>query len=321
MTKPLVAIECWVYNHEPYLRDCLEGIVMQQTNFPFVAVVHDDKSTDKSVEIIQKYVSKYPDLLIPIYEEENQYSKQDGSIDRIMDDAIVATSAKYVAICEGDDYWTDPLKLQKQVDYLEGHDDCVMCCHVANIEMDGQIEGNDRRHDSECDLSAEEIIEGTGLYVPMASTIYRTAAIPTFDNWPKWWRMADVGDYPLHIYGTLVGKLHYFPEVMSVYRYQRPGSWTELNTKTKNIEHEYIEYSWLKILDTETNKKYHRSICTAIFGYAADLFVNKRISFVEYWHVFKGTKNKKKINHLIKTLLARYFNCEINKKKIRRIQK
>ena len=123
----LVAIHCVTYNHEPYIRDCLEGFLMQKTNFKFVAIVHDDVSTDKTADIIREYASKYPEIIKPIYETENQYSKFDGSLDRVMETAIAASGAKYVAMCEGDDYWIDPYKLQKQVDYLEQHEDCHLC--------------------------------------------------------------------------------------------------------------------------------------------------------------------------------------------------
>lgn len=112
----LVSIKCMVYNHEPYLRQCLEGFVMQKTNFRFEAIVHDDASTDGSAAIIREYAEKYPDIIKPIYETENQYSKRDGSLSRIMNAHM---HGKYIAFCEGDDYWTDPLKLQKQVDFLE----------------------------------------------------------------------------------------------------------------------------------------------------------------------------------------------------------
>ena len=131
--KPLVAIHCFVYNHEPYLRDCFEGFVMQQTNFPFVAIVHDDASTDGSAAIIREYEEKYPHIFKPIYETENQYSKHDDSLEQIMNDAIDASGAKYVAMCEGDDYWTDPLKLQKQVDFMEANPEYVLCCHRYKI--------------------------------------------------------------------------------------------------------------------------------------------------------------------------------------------
>lgn len=116
MNDLVVTIRCTVYNHEPYIRQCLEGFVMQKTNFRFEAIVHDDASTDNSAAIIREYAEKYPDIIKPILQTENQYSKRDGSIRRIMD---AHTHGKYVAICEGDDYWIDPFKLQKQVDFLE----------------------------------------------------------------------------------------------------------------------------------------------------------------------------------------------------------
>lgn len=131
--KPLVAIHCLVYNHEPYLRDCFDGFVKQRTNFPFVAIVHDDASTDGSAAIIREYEEKYPHIFKPIYETENQYSKKDGSIRRIMRKEIDATKAKYVAMCEGDDYWIDTLKLQKQVDFMESHPSYVLCSHRYKI--------------------------------------------------------------------------------------------------------------------------------------------------------------------------------------------
>ncbi len=118
-SQPLmVSIKCITYNHEPYIRQCLEGFVMQKTNFRFEAVVHDDASTDGTADIIREYAEKYPDIIKPIYETENQYSKKDGSLGRIMD---AACTGKYIAMCEGDDYWTDPSKLQKQVDILESN--------------------------------------------------------------------------------------------------------------------------------------------------------------------------------------------------------
>lgn len=122
----MVTIRCAAYNHEPFIRQCLDGFVMQQTNFRFEAIVHDDASTDGTADIIREYAEKYPDVIKPIYETENQYSKRDGSLGRIMD---AHTRGKYVAMCEGDDYWTDPLKLKKQVDFLESHPGYVVCVH------------------------------------------------------------------------------------------------------------------------------------------------------------------------------------------------
>lgn len=116
----MVTVRCITYNQEAYIRKCLEGIVMQRTNFRFEAIVHDDASTDHTPSIIQEFAEKYPDIIKPIFETENQYSKQDGSLGKIMN---AHTHGKYVAICEGDDYWIDPDKLQKQVDFLEENPD------------------------------------------------------------------------------------------------------------------------------------------------------------------------------------------------------
>ena len=133
--RPLmVTVQCPVFNHKPYIRQCLEGIVMQKTNFRFEAIVHDDASTDGTADIIREYEEKYPDIIKPIYETENQYSKRDGSLRRILNEHA---HGKYVAVCEGDDYWLDPLKLQKQFDILE-NDEGISMCHHNFYEIIGE---------------------------------------------------------------------------------------------------------------------------------------------------------------------------------------
>lgn len=120
---PLVSIICATYNHEAYIKDALEGFVMQKTSFPFEIIVHDDASTDNTASIIREYEARYPDLFITIYQTENQYSKRNGDLSRIIFSAV---RGKYIAYCEGDDYWTDPFKLQKQVDIVEKDPNCVL---------------------------------------------------------------------------------------------------------------------------------------------------------------------------------------------------
>ena len=132
---PLVVIRCTAFNQGKYIKETLEGFISQVTTFPFIAIVHDDASTDDTSAIISAYAHNYPAIIKPIIEVENQYSKRNGSLDRIMRDAINASGAKYVAICEGDDYWNDPYKLQKQFDAMEAHPECslsthkVLCCN------------------------------------------------------------------------------------------------------------------------------------------------------------------------------------------------
>ena len=130
--KPLVSICCITYNHEPYIRDCLEGFVMQKTNFPFEVLIHDDASTDHTAEIIREYEAKYPDIVKPIYQTENQYSQGINVLAFI----INCAQGKYIALCEGDDFWSAPDKLQRQVDFMERNPDFAVCFHDVNIVDD-----------------------------------------------------------------------------------------------------------------------------------------------------------------------------------------
>jgi glycosyltransferase involved in cell wall biosynthesis len=127
--EPLVSICCITYNHEKYIRDAIEGFLMQRTSFPIEIIIHDDASTDTTSDIIRGYVDKFPNLITPIIQKENQYSKGIKPLQRFI---LPRARGKYIAICEGDDYWTDPLKLQKQVDFLNDHPDISFCSHNVN---------------------------------------------------------------------------------------------------------------------------------------------------------------------------------------------
>ena len=113
-----ISIICNAFNHARYIRDTLDGFVMQKTDFKFEILIHDDASTDETADIIREYEAKYPDLIKPIYQKENQYSKDVWITDVFQ---LRRSKGKYIALCEGDDYWTDPDKLQKQYDALESH--------------------------------------------------------------------------------------------------------------------------------------------------------------------------------------------------------
>ena len=131
MAPPLVSICCITYNHAQFIRKCLDGFLMQETNFPIEILIHDDCSTDGTTEIIREYEAKYPDLIFPLYEEENQY--QQGKAAEIDFYNYRRARGKYIAYCEGDDYWTDPLKLQKQVDFMEANPEYSVCFHDFKI--------------------------------------------------------------------------------------------------------------------------------------------------------------------------------------------
>jgi len=126
MTNPLVSICCITYNHKEYIRDAIEGFLIQKTNFPIEIIIHDDASMDGTAQIVKEYANKHPDLFVTILQKENQWSK---GIRPSPTYVWPRSRGKYIAICEGDDYWTDPSKLQKQVDFLEEHDSFSFCVH------------------------------------------------------------------------------------------------------------------------------------------------------------------------------------------------
>lgn len=212
--QPLVSIQCLVYNHEPYLRQCLDGFVMQQTDFKFEAIVHDDASTDRSADIIREYAEKYPDIIKPILQKVNQYSKGRGTVTRIINSAC---NGKYIAVCEGDDYWIDPLKLQKQVDFMEAHPDYSMCFSDAEVLFEGAASRQTLEHFYKLETREYTGIEILNNWtVPTASVLYRN---PYFGGefQPMDTRFI-YGDIALFLWVASKGKVWCIDEKMVTYR-------------------------------------------------------------------------------------------------------
>lgn len=139
-TEPTVVVRCLVYNHGQFIERCLQGFLMQETDFPFEVYIHDDASTDGSADIIRWYADRYPRIMKPVCETENQWSKGSGHFHKITWAPVLRGGHKYIALCEGDDYWTDPKKLQKQVEYMEGHPECAMSFHERmKCDAEGRI--------------------------------------------------------------------------------------------------------------------------------------------------------------------------------------
>ena len=215
----IVSIHCLVYNHEAYIKKCLEGFVMQKTNFLFEAIVHDDASTDKSADIIREYAEKFPHIIKPIYQTENQYSQKNGAIGQ----AIAAkTRGKYIALCEGDDCWVDPFKLQKQVDFLEAHPDYSLACTDA-IVQNGEKELNWLRYSESCEIPFHDVVGKRGAWIYTASMLYRRTAM---DDYPDFAKQCHIGDYPTTIHLAMKGKVYFFAEKMVTYHYMHAGSWS-----------------------------------------------------------------------------------------------
>lgn len=235
---PTVSICCITYNHEKYIRDALEGFVMQKTNFKFEAIVHDDASTDNTTTIIREYAEKYPDIIKPIIETENQFSKQDGSLNKIM---ISACKGKYIAFCEGDDYWTDPYKLQKQVDFMENHPGCSLTYHACeNLFETSNVYG-----------LYGDTVEPSYTSITLLQSYFHTATIVVRNDVFK----SDLykkalatkcksGDTILCLAASRMGTLNGFNEKMSAYRRHDKGFSFDLESP-KNFINNYK--SWIAV--------------------------------------------------------------------------
>lgn len=228
-TIPLVSICCTTYNHLNYIRQCLDGFVMQKTNFPIEILIHDDASTDGTQDIIREYEAKYPNIIKPIYQKENQYSKG-VKVNLVYNYSRV--KGKYIALCEGDDYWTDPHKLQKQVDFLESHPDYVMCSHRFNqyIQDKGILEEEKDFTFQGTDYDLKNLI--IGKWITQTLTVMFRYSILDLNLL----RLYGISQDFVLCYALLKnGKGYCFSDIMGVYRVHNGGVWTgiSLNNQRK----------------------------------------------------------------------------------------
>lgn len=236
---PLVSISVIAYNHEKYIRQCLDGILMQKVDFPYEVLVHDDASPDGTADIIREYEAKYPDIIKPIYQTENQYSKVGiGAISRFNDERA---RGKYIAQCEGDDYWTDPDKLQMQVDFLEAHPEYVGTAHSVTVINDNEeiiyIEGlsNVKR----CVFTRKEY-EEYAFPGHLGSWVFRNIFLTISSNIKdRYYSYKSNADIKLSLLLILMGNIYCFSRSMSVYRriLMTGTSWSA-RMKNQNITYE-----------------------------------------------------------------------------------
>lgn len=251
----LVSICCVAYNQEKYIGKCLDSFVSQKTDFAFEVLIHDDASTDRTAEIIRTYEQQYPDIVKPIYQTVNQYSQGVNIAKEFQHPRV---SGKYVALCEGDDYWCDENKLQTQVEYMEQHEDCTMtCCAIQRIDGEGNFTRIECVRDEEGDLETKDVIEQGGYYISTPSIVLRKSV---YVELPRFREMADVGDFPLQILAAARGKVHYFPKPMAAWRIAHEGSWSFKQNQKVNVGHFYCEDEWLREFDRYFDYKFHEAV-------------------------------------------------------------
>lgn len=310
----MVSINCITYNHENYIKESLDSMIMQKTNFKYEILIHDDASTDKTADIIKEYQNKYPDVIKPILQKENQQSQGVKKVSYKYNHT--RAKGKYVAMCEGDDYWTDENKLQKQVDYLEANPECTFCFHNAIVvdqvknkktrsvipwlpENRKFFEAKNRNY-----TSGELQLLG---FIPTASFMFPKYVL---DNPPKWFFDAPVGDNAIKLLASSKGYAYYIDDLMCIYRFNVPNSattkWKEGNNEAsiKRCErfiqmldafNEYSDYSY--DTDIQLSKLTWKTQIMKLTNNNEDLRAN------EYKEYFKLLPR----NHRMKLYLFTYF--------------
>lgn len=235
--KITVAIGMITYNHEAFIAQAIEGVLMQKTNFNFKLIITDDCSTDKTTIICKQYAEKYPELI--------DYELLKSNIGAIKNAGYclkkcINSEAKYIAICEGDDYWTDPLKLQKQVDFLEANPDFNICFTQANTLRGNKLELHPIPNISPNGVyTFDDLLEHYN-FITTASVVFRNI----FSKIPEWIYQLPYGDMGLYFLVSQNAKIKCLPEITSVYRIHEKGTWSGTN-ELKKVENQLKFYQVL----------------------------------------------------------------------------
>ena len=293
-----VTICCLTYNHENFIRQCLDGFMIQKTNFHFEVLVHDDASTDKTQEIIREYVAIYPDIIKPILQEKNQYSKGIRTI--LASFCYPKAKGKYIALCEGDDYWIDPLKLQKQIDFLENHPEYAMVYTRSNVYNQSKCKMEDNLIGREFNDFNDLLIINR---IPTLTTCIRTNVLMEYTNDIKPekhnWLM---GDYPMWLWIAYHYKIKFFPEATTVYRdLPESASHSQDLQKRERFALSVIDITtfYIKKFDIVPSKKYWEAV---------------NASYYHYYDTYIRKGNYKKARHYAKIIDLNYVTDRMRKK-------
>ena len=283
--KYKVCVKCSTFNQSSYICRTLDGFCFQNTSFPYVCVIIDDASTDGEQDVIRNYLQTNFDLedkTIAMNEETDNYvltyARHRTNVNcfaavfylkynhysikkpRHPYYSMWQNKSKYAAACEGDDYWVDSLKLQKQYDFMESHPTCSMCFHPNyRLFPDNKMTKHYPKPIKEMYGPKDVILAGGGM-LATSSIFYLCRFYPEAEDRPDFWKNAPVGDVPLRLYMAAKGNIGYINDIMSVYR-KSSGSWFLRNQKiSKRIATTRAQQLVLDGYDAYTNHKYHNSI-------------------------------------------------------------
>lgn len=309
LDRPLVSVSCITYNHEAFIADAIEGFLRQETPFPVEILIHDDASTDRTADIIRTYEQAHPDKIRAIYQHENQYSK--GA--RPSHFNYMRARGKYIALCEGDDYWTDPLKLAKQIEALEANPNISLCFHTARkISHDGDSESKliGRYAEGNAVIPVEDVITKLHGAIPTASVVITKSAADSLMKFREEQCGVRVGDIVVQILSSLSGGAMFIDREMSVYRFKTPGSWNARQSVDVENRMRYARdsISVLLALDAYTQGKYSKEFAQQVRRSVMVIARSAAFSRRQKWAFFQEfgmlLNTSSRLSFLFKTLLT-----------------
>ena len=287
-SQMVVSILCVAFNHEDFVAEALDSFLMQETSFPFEVLINDDASTDKTGQIIKEYENKFPNIVKPDYQSENQYSQGIGPSATL----FPRITGKYVTFGDGDDYWIDKDKLKIQVEEMEKFPSVDMSFHPSYQLIDGQRKGVLSKHsDKNRVFTPQEIILGGGVFCPTASLMFTERLISSL---PDWFSRALPNDYICQVMGAVKSGALYIDRCMSIYRVGEMGSWTSSIPKEDSRERKKSLLTFhqsLNSINEILNYKYHKEIDLVIVEANLDFIKTRRIDVSIRDEVFKHYKN------------------------------
>lgn len=293
---PLLSVCMVSYNQEQYIKEALDSVLMQKTNFKYEVIISDDCSKDNTLAILTEYKNKYPNIVKVVTGEKNlgYPNNQRRSLEN--------AKGKYIALCDGDDYWTDAYKLQKQVDYLESHPECAICFHNVMHIYDGTTSRRSLLNplDFPSALTAEDVISRKW-FLATNSEVFRRDYL----FFPEWWDSVLHIDYVLNLLVSFKGNLHYMPDVMSVYRH------TSISV---NVQHNDGEWGYM-LFHSTTMKTILEKILEISENKYQDL-IKQKIEFYE-----KEIEKYEREQYFEKNTIAKYFRYKTYKRIIKKFLK
>lgn len=307
MDDIVVSVLLMTYNKKKYIKEAIDSILSQKTDFKYELIIRDDASTDGTDLIIKEYQKKYPDIIKPIFIKKNEFNKNT----RLIKEMLAYSKGKYIAFMDGDDYWIDDNKLQKQVNYMEEHLDSVALCTNYKVYND-VTKRFKKKKIKEKDYSVDEIISGDGGMFSSASIMARRSAIKPSGSF---YYISPFEDYVSIINIALQGKVHLLKDYTSVYRINATGSWHDKTSKYDPIEfHKYMYDEMSKLFiafNKDTNNKYKQATDYVLLKREFMIYVlardYKRIKEKKFKTLYKIGSCKTKCLYFLKIYFSRIY--------------